>query len=897
MAELRICSAALLAAVAAVTACATPTGDASALRFAADGMPLGRLATNIAPTRYGLELRIDPSEERFSGVAVIGVTLQRPMTEIWMHGLGLEVSDLRLIRPDGHEIVGTWEQKNDTGSVLITLSEAAPRGPANLKITYSAPFDTSSDGLFRQEREGRWYAATQFEPISARKVFPSFDEPSFKIPFDVAITARSGDVVLTNTPETAAEDLGDGWMRRTYAPTDPLPTYLIAFAVGPYDLVDWGAIPPNAVRSEPLPLRAIAVSGLGGRLQYALDNTPPLVDWLEGYFGRPYPYEKLDLVAMPSSFGGAMENAALLTYDEFLLLMDESSPLAQRRAYTYVHAHEIAHMWFGDLVTPAWWDDIWLNEAFASWMMYKTSDAVWPEGEFDHAMLKDALGAMAEDSLAAARQIREPVTLDSAIADTFDGITYDKGGGVIAMMEAYVGEDAFRDGVRIYINRFADGSATSDDFMDAIAEASGDREIVPAFRSFLDQPGVPLVEARLSCEPGEAPRVSLSQSRYRPLGSVIEADGQSWRIPVCIAHDGGKSCEMLSRPEQTVMLDAQSCPRSIHPNADGAGYYRFALDDAGWTALAADAASLSPSEALAAVDSLDAAFRAGATSADAYVSGMAALAGHPAWDVVAAVADSFELATDILSPEALDAAKPKLAALFRGRYAALGDATEGGDLLLRADLARFLALVAEDPETRGALTAAAAERIGVRPVTDWSHVQPDLLETVISVGVQELDPRFFDLVLGEALASQDPQLRGDAFGALARVEDPVLSERLRTALLAGGFRGPEALGVVQRQLVRPATKDATWAWVKTHGDEVVEMAPGSFRSQAIPGLGAGFCSEAEKQELQSFVAERAAALPGYERSLAQVEERISLCAAFKDAESPALAAALARLPG
>jgi alanyl aminopeptidase len=675
-----------------------------------------------------------------------------------------------------------------------------------------------------------------------------------------------------------------------------LPTYLIAFAVGPYDLVDWGPLPPNPVRSDAVPLRAIAVSGLGERLEYALDNTPPLLDWLEGYFGRPYPYDKLDLIAMPSSFGGAMENAAAITYDEFILLMDESSPLAQRRIYTYVHAHELAHMWFGDLVTPAWWDDIWLNEAFASWMMYKASNAVWPEGEFERAMLKDGLGAMAADSLAAARQIREPVLVDGEISDIFDGITYDKGGQVISMMEAYVGEETFREGVRGFVNRFADGSVTSDDFMAAIAEASGDGDIVPAFRSFLDQPGVPLIEASLSCEADEAPRVSLRQSRYAPLGSTIDATAQSWRIPVCIAHDGSQTCAMLSRPEQTIALAADSCPTSIHPNADGAGYYRFALDDAGWTALAADAAALSPSEALAAVDSLDAAFGAGASSADSYVAGMAALAGHPTWDVVAAVADSLEGATAILEPAELETAKPRLAALFRDRYAAIGNATEGGDLLLKANLARFLAIVAEDPETRGIMTAASAERIGVRPVADWSHVEPDLLSTVISVGVQELDSRFFDLVLNEATASQDPQLRSASFGALGRVEDPALSERLRTALVAEGFRGPEALGVVQRQLSRPATRDATWDWVREHGDEVIEMAPGSFRSQAIPGLGASFCSEIEKQELIDFIAAHAEALPGYERSLAQTEEGISLCAALKAASAEDLAAALARLP-
>jgi alanyl aminopeptidase len=452
--------------------------------------------------------------------------------------------------------------------------------------------------------------------------------------------------------------------------------------------------------------------------------------------------------------------------------------------------------------------------------------------------------------------------------------------------------------VRLFVDRFTYKSATSDDFMTAIAEGSGDREIVPALRSFLDQPGVPLLETTLECVADEAPVVHVSQSRYAPLGSTIDADAQTWRIPACFAYsvDGAvaRACELVSEREQTIALDVEGCPSSILPNADGAGYYRFALDEAGWSALIADSEQYSASEALALVDSLGASFRAGEASADAYVAGLAALARHPAWDVVQAVAGDLR-STAILEDDQLDAVRPQLAALFRDRSAAVSSAEDGGDLLLRNTLTSFLAFTAEDPEIRGELTALAARRIGIRGEPDWSYVPRERLGLVMGVGVQELDARFFDLVLGEALASDDAAFRRDALAALARSDDPTLAARLRAALLDERLRGNEAVGVLGAQLSRPALREETWEWIKANGAAVIQLAPDSFRSQSITRLGTAFCSTDLSAEFAAFIESHAAALPGYERSLAQAQESAALCATLKEASADDLAAALSRL--
>jgi alanyl aminopeptidase len=870
--------------------------------FADDGMPLGQLSGAVRPTHYILNLKVDPTQTTFSGETTIDVVLNEAADRIWMHGYDLKVKDASLVLPDGRAIKANFAQKNDTGSALLTLRERAPAGPAKLHFVYTAPFNDTSYGMLRQQRDGRWYAVTQFESIAARWVFPSFDEPGFKVPFDVAVTARTGDAVITNSPEISHADAGNGWTRRVFATTKPLPTYLIMFAVGPYDVVAGQPIPPNAVRKNAVPLRAAAVKGLGKSEQFVLDKAGAIVGAHEAYYDAPYPYDKLDLVAMPSIGGfGAMENAGAITFDEYLLVLGKDAPLAQRRSSITVMAHEIAHMWTGDLVTPKWWTDIWLNESFAEWASDKAAKAVWSEGEFDRNTEREALSAMGADSLASARQIRQPVLHDEEIEDTFDSITYEKGAGVLAMLEAYVGEDKFRDGLRLHMQRYAYGNANADDFLRSLADGSGKPEVVGAFHSFIDQPGVPVLKASLACPAHGKPEVRVSQSRYAPLGTSIEKGGNTWRIPACVSYSvngkSGKTCSLVSAREQTIALDAPGCPDRLVPNADGAGYYRFALDDKGWASLTAHATALSPGEALAAVDSLDAAFRAGDASADAYVAGLASLAKHPAWDVAQAVADRLEDATTILSEDQLQKVRPALAGLFRDRYAQVADAQDIGDVLLKADLARFLALIARDPEVRGGMKAQAAQRIGIRGAADWSAVDRNRLETVLSVGVQELGPRFFDLVLGEATASNDPSFRRAALAALARVEDPKLAARLRDATVAGTFRGGESLTVVSRQLSHPASQAMTWSWVKANGDAVVSLASDAFRSRAVPAIGAPFCTSEMGAEFTAWMRSHAAQVPGYERTLAQTQEQIALCSALRKASAEDLTRALQRLGG
>ena len=858
--------------------------------------PVGQLDQSVVPGHYRIELRIDPSQDDFSGVTEIDVTLNEPRDRLWLHGKGLQVSSAWLTDASGNRVEASYEQKLESGVALVSLARVVEAGDATLHFEYTAPFNLTTEALFKAVRDGKSYAVTQFQPISARQVFPGFDEPGFKVPFDISLVTRAGDVAVTNTPEASAQTLEDGFVRHRFETSRPLPTYLVAIAVGPYDVAEYGMIPPNSIRDRELPLRGIVASGQAEKARYAIEHTSGLLTVLEEYFGTPYPYKKLDLIAVPKSFGGAMENVGAITYDEYLLLMDEQSALDQRRAYAAVHAHELAHMWFGDLVTPDWWTDIWLNESFATWMMYKAANEYWPEGEFDRQTLKGALGAMGNDSLAAAREIREPIDHNDKISGAFDGITYQKGGGVLAMLERYIGEEGFQKGIRVHMERHADGSANADDFIASVAEGSGVGEIDAAFKSFIEQPGVPLVSAEVVCEDGQNPTLEVSQTRYAPLGSGIDPENSEWLVPMCVSYDtdsGRQStCAMLRESHQTIQLESDNCPSQLHPNADGAGYYRFTMQPSWLDGLVEGASALSAPEALALTDSLDASFRAGTVPAGSFVTGMSTLLGHPDWDVAEMAMDKLEGISDIIDSEDLERVMPALRNMVRPRFQSLENANDEGSILLRKRMQRFLIVVAKDPEMRKALAQRASARIGLDGEADLSAISVEEMETAFSVGVQDFGEPFFDLLMEQGLASNDPAFRNAAFGALARTEDPLLSGKLQTSILAEKFQGTEPFGIIFRQMARNATTELTYQWMKENDEAIFELIPLSYRGNVVPAFGSFFCSLEKADEWQAFIESRAEVMPGYERDLAQAVESVRLCAALKDARGEDLLAAL-----
>jgi alanyl aminopeptidase len=513
-----------------LTALATCCGAAFAAGTDA-AAPLGHLPTWAQPENYKLAFKVDPKQENYSGSTTIKIKLSQASDFIWLHGKDLKVSKVTVTDAAGKKHVGKYTVAAEKeGVARIDLGAKLEPQEITLAIEFTAPLNKQLQGLYKVSHEGVPYAMTQMEPVSARYAFPGFDEPSFKVPFDLSLTIPADDQGVANTAQVKEEKAGAGWKTLTFSTTKPLPTYLVAFAVGPWDVVKGPDISPTEFRSTATPLRGIAAKGEGHRMQHVLGETNSIIHTLEDYYGFGYPYDKLDLLAAPDFSAGAMENAGLVTFRDWLLLIDPDSAAQYVRGSFNVNAHELAHQWTGDTVTMAWWDDLWLNEAFATWMQQKVTTKVHPEYRADLDRVRGAQGAMNNDSLVSARKIRQPITGNGDIETAFDGITYQKGAAVLGMFEGYVTDPVFQKGMRAYIQKHKFANATADDLIDSIAEAAGQGdEFKNAFRSFLNQSGVPYVTTEVKTEGGKTV-LHLTQSRYLPLGSTGDSS-RVWAVP------------------------------------------------------------------------------------------------------------------------------------------------------------------------------------------------------------------------------------------------------------------------------------------------------------------------------------------------------------------------------
>lgn len=856
--------------------------------------PHGQLPENVTPTRYEVALTVDPSQERFDGQVNITLQVAAPTIQIWLHGNQLEVAEATITPEGGAAIAVTYRQEDEEGLAELRLETPCPAGAATLAIRYAAPFNRSLRGLYRVDEESGedelHYAFTQFEATSARLAFPSFDEPRFKTPFEFTLTVRAADRALFNTPEVDRQELPGEMVRVRFAPTRPLPTYLVAMAVGPLDVVEHAPIAANDVRSRPLPFRGVATRGKAAQLSYAMEHTGALVHALEAYFGIPYPYEKLDIVAVPDFAAGAMENAGLITFRDPLLLLSDESPESQQRAYAYVMAHELAHQWFGNLVTLAWWDDIWLNEAFATWMGYKIADEVFPTQQQDLNFLQRVHSAMHSDSLVSARQVRQPIESNHDIRNAFDSITYRKGGGVLAMFERWLTPEVFRTGVRQYLADHADGVATYRELLSAFDTASG-RDVTSAFSTYLFQTGLPFVHAAANCD-GDAPSANLRQERFLPVGSTGDAN-RTWSIPVCVRYgaDGEDhtSCNMLSETTGGVPLEA--CPDWMMPNADGAGYFRFSMAPPDLENLRRRGfASLTNRELMAYSDAIDGGVEnASIRYADA-LSAYESMASSELRALATSPMKFFRFTAERLVPEDKAAAVWRRASrLYARSTRALGWTPRRGEngerALLRADVYRFMLLRVRDTRLRREAVRRAERYLGMGRGGDGEihadALAPELVGYALAVAVQEKDAAFFDALLARFRSTRDSILRSRIIAALSTADDDALAERARTLALDPDLRVNELMLPLYIQFERHDRRGAAWDWVMAnYAALAARLESGTSRLVGITGR---FCSNAEAEQVSAFFEPKIEDIPGGPRTLATSLEAIRLCAARVEA--------------
>ena len=849
-------------------------------------LPIGELPNTATPIAYRVALVADPSRADFSGETEIDIDLTEATSSLFLHGQGLAM--LRAEARTGRRATAaSYQQVHPTGLARLDFARPLAPGRHTLVFRYSAPFMTSAEGFYRAEVAGRWYAWTQFQAIDARRAFPGFDEPRHKTPFTIRLTVPEGQMAVSNAPLAGTTRTRAG-VAHDFAATEPLPTYLVALAVGDFDVVE-ATIPANAVRTRPLAFRALATKGQAPRLATTVAETPKILGILETYFGSQYPFAKLDVIASPI-MGGAMENAGLVTFNDTLILLDSDAPLSQLRAFGVVMAHELAHMWFGDLVTPRWWDDIWLNESFATWMGNRAALEWRADLGIRSDQIAGALNAMEEDSLAVGRPIRQPITDSANINAAFDGITYDKGGQIIRMFERYLGEADFQAGVRLHMDRFRYGTADADAFFQSMADASRRPELVAAWKSFVDQEGVPLV--RLAPAPGG--RFALSQSRYAPIGGA-QAGATRWTMPVCAASGEGSACTLVGAKTAPLGPVTGTAPW-VAPNADGAGYYRFDLDPAGWERLLAAAPALPGPEALTAADSLWASFAAGGVPFAQVLEGAERFSGHPDRLVATWLAGPMaKAATEALGPGSTDPLERRIRTLYGPRLSALGlDPARGAHLRdpaeqrqLRLRLAQVLALDGKDPAVRATLANAAEASLA----GDDRALDPSFRGLAFGVLVQERGIPVADRLVGALIASSDPLFRQHAVGALGYTEDPKVANHLLPLFGDPRLQTTESVRLLVGLFESPGTRSVALDYLDRNW-ETVRPRVGGLLGRFVGATGS-FCTVEDAERVERIFRPRLAELNLGSLDLDRPVAEIRQCAALKAARGAGIRSALA----
>lgn len=845
----------------------------------------------ISAVQYDLRFRLEKGAKEVAGEVWLRFQLpeDRELTNpIVLDFAGKTLTDVRLNDTDvsltrvaNHVVLPVdrlgygWN-----GLVAKFTSEVAPTG---------TPLT-----VYRDPQDGQEYYYTLVVPADAHRLYPCFDQPDLRAEFRVELVlpndwvAVSNAVLAEDMPEPTAE--GTVWR---FVATRPLPTYLMAFACGPFAIASapLAGVPGIDVRQ---PLRIF----YRNRERDHLDRDALVklhaegLRWLCGYFGVPYPFGKLDIVLLPGFPYGGMEHAGAIFYREASLAFDHPPTAAELVRRSTLVYHELSHQWFGNLVTMPWWNDIWLNEAFATWMGNKTVEAVHPDYHADIGMVRSIHYAMGQDSLVSARRIRQPIDTNHDIRNAFDAITYRKGGGVLEMFERWMGEDTFRDGIREHLTRHRFGTATADDLLDALSQLAGD-DVATPFNTFLEQPGVPLLEASRRCDDtGNA--LVVRQRRYFPVGSSGDAS-QTWQIPVCVRWGNGRTvedtCELVTETEARIDL-GERCPDWVMPNAHAAGYYRFTmppediarLTGAGWRHLDAR-------ERLGVGDSLTSAYAAGTLDAAAVLGNAARFAADESRYVAVEPMGLLAFARDHVATTDDERARVSAFAerTYRARARQLGwaprrgRAEDGETALLRESVQSFLADRAHAPAARREAARLGRAYLGEDGTVHPEAVEPSLLPLALAMAVQEGDAAFFDRLEAAVLASDDALFRSRGLDALGSTQDPELARRALALSTDERVRVNEVTNTLGRQLSMPETRAAAWDWMREHFDEAFGRVA-TTRAGYAPWYAAGFCSEERAAEVEAFFGPRIEALPGGPRNLAGALEAIRLCAARVEAQ-------------
>ena len=844
-----------------------------------------RLPRTVRPDAYRLRFQPDIKAGRFAGSVSVTAEAAESTASIVLNSLDLTIEQATVTQA-GRSITAAVATDDESERLTLTLDEPVEPGELVLDIDFNGPFNDQLVGPYLSrftddDGNDHQLVTTQFEATHARQCFPCWDEPDLKATFELQLVIDADHIAVANSAEIGRQAADSGKVEVSFAPTVKMSTYLVAFVIGPLEMTD-------PVDVDGVDLRVVHIPGKAQLTAFALEVGAFALRHFQDYFELPYPGTKLDMVAIPDFAFGAMENLGCVTFRETVLLIDPArATQPELQLVTDVIAHELAHMWFGDLVTMTWWNGLWLNEAFATFMEMRCTDAFRPEWNRWTNFGLSRSAAFGTDSLSTTRPIEYEVISPVDAEGMFDVLTYEKGAAVVRMLEQYLGEDAFRAGIRRYMRKHQFDNADTPDLWAALEEETGEpvREIMG---SWIYQGGYPQVLAARN-DRGE---LTLSQRRMTLAGGD-EADDQFWSIPLRYrflpADDEAGSGSNDDPPEIRRVLLADTpvtVPGSagvpVVVNATGSSFVRVAYDPDDLEVLAGLAIDhLSPVERYALIDDAWAAVLGDQASTASFLNLLEAMTGESDRSVWRRIITGFERLRRLVDGEALerleeivhDALAPALAGL--GLAPADDDTDERRQL--RADLVRALGVVANDPEIQ-----EEAKRATAAGLRDPELVDSSLLAAAIDVTAATGDEADFDDFVAAWKGAETPQEELRYLGALTDFDHADLIERLHGMILDGSIRTQNSPFLLRRALLNRGQGRLTWTFIVSNWSKLVDLFASSHIVRIMEGIEA-LDTEADERMVSAFFAEHE--VPSGGQTLQQLLEKQRVAVALRGREA------------
>ena len=812
--------------------------------FSFDKTP-GKLPKIVVPLNYSIELTPDFTTLALPGVETVDIEVREPTAQVTLNAVSTTFGDVSI--DDGAQRA---KVTTDAAAQTATLSFAQPlaAGRHRLRIAFTAEINKFGSGLFAVDyptRSGiKRLISSKLEPADARRIFPCWDEPAFKASFALTVVIPRNLLAVGNMPVTGEEPIADNLKKVTFAPTPKMSSYLFVLTAGELERVtaDAGGVTIGVVTTE----------GKSAQGRFALDSAVKLLAYYNDYFGVKYPLPKLDLIAVPGGFGGAMENWGGITFFESRLLFDPATNAeTARRGIFGILAHEMAHMWFGDLVTMAWWDNLWLNEGFASWMATKASEHFYPQWQNWLNGYGAKQFALALDARRTSHPIQQPIADHSEAVTAFDVITYNKGQALIRMLENYLGEPAFRAGIRRYMAAHAYGNSTTADLWHAL-ESAGGKTIAGVAASFTEQDGVPLLTAETDCD-GGVQRLTLRQDRFviAPLGAAAAAlPARSWQIPVAIGPVRGKPFDEILLKGSAV-IPAGACGDAIKVNLGDIGYFRVEYGPKNRGALLSAFPQMQVDDRLNIVTDSWALVQAGRADPSSYLALLDAIdAGdqRAVWDqVISTFAALNRLSRDHAERPAIQAyARTKLRPVFDRLGWDGGGAADDDTALLRASLISTLGDLGDEAVVREAKRRFAAFLL------DPDALPNSLRDAVAHIVGITADRATYDRLLELARKSTVTNERLRYYFAAASARDPELARATLALTLTNELPDTIVPGVISTVASSGEQPQLAWDFVRKNFDALLAKQGPGFRDQFVPNFMTNFTDEAHAAELAAF---------------------------------------------